>query len=373
MKSTHKGKKGQKRGSKNWSMATREELLERYSLHQIYIKDLRCDTHHRGSYILLRAFGEPFIKPIVVNAVEDEAGDVDKLAIHDNCEPARGRSLLPRGALVAVKEPFYMMAACGNSEIRVDHPCDLIYLAGEDELIPACWRTSRSTLEYKELGNEAYSHRDYLVASRHYTFGLDRVEEQDDVLRRTLLRNRALASLFCGKFESARSDAMNSLAKFPSQKTVAEDTVGLHRAALASYQLQDYQSARTLLRKLLQNAPYDDEAQDELAKVFARLQEQKEGVYDLHALALSMPEKKFFADCASFIRGVATFAPKGRAPGLFATEDLAWIDGAPIVDVFALQGKMDYNAIGLTPNRPHEPYGDTPDIESGPDKTSIAL
>ncbi|KEQ98326.1 hypothetical protein AUEXF2481DRAFT_479711 [Aureobasidium subglaciale EXF-2481] len=134
--------------------------------------------------------------------------------------------------------------------------------------------------------------------------------------------------------------------------------------------------------------------------------------------------------CSSFTRRVTTFAPKGRAPGLFATEDisvgalvacekthpyvhsfrskfdispnavlvsriiqmlfdsaprlsntdappktsdLTWIDGAPIVDVFTLQGKMDYNAIVLTPHRPHEPYGDTPDIESGPDKTSITL
>ncbi|THX34840.1 hypothetical protein D6D10_07464 [Aureobasidium pullulans] len=59
-------------------------------LKRIYLKDLKSNTHNHGCYVVLRAFGEPVIKPIVINAIEDESGEVDRLAIHDMCEPSRG-------------------------------------------------------------------------------------------------------------------------------------------------------------------------------------------------------------------------------------------------------------------------------------------
>ncbi|THY38348.1 hypothetical protein D6C99_09137 [Aureobasidium pullulans] len=45
-------------------------------LKRIYLKDLKSNTHNHGCYVVLRAFGEPVIKPIVINAVEDESGEV---------------------------------------------------------------------------------------------------------------------------------------------------------------------------------------------------------------------------------------------------------------------------------------------------------
>ncbi|TIA60596.1 hypothetical protein D6C77_04036 [Aureobasidium pullulans] len=111
-----KGKHGKKRGSKDCPTSTREQLLERFSkeksfftafekplkpdpyppcavplkkLKRIYLKDLKSNAHNHGCYVVLRAFGEPVIKPIVINAVEDESGEVDRLAIHDMCEPSR--------------------------------------------------------------------------------------------------------------------------------------------------------------------------------------------------------------------------------------------------------------------------------------------
>ncbi|THY28402.1 hypothetical protein D6D01_03888 [Aureobasidium pullulans] len=392
-----------------FSLTTLEEPLkpDLYPPCAVYLNYLRSNTHHRGCYVVLRAIGEPVIKPIVINAVEDETGEVDRLAIHDVCELARSRCLLPKDTVVAVKEPFYMMTACGSYEIRIDHPCDLVYLAGEDK------------------------ERNYSVSltAVRYTFGLDILSDSDDSLQRTLLRNSALVSLFCGKFGSARLDALNSLSEYSGPETVEDDIKGLYRAALALYQQQDYSAAQSVLDELLELAPDDKEARLESTKISARLREQDEGIYDFHALALSMPGTEFFADCASFLRRTEVRQTKGCGSGIFATEDIpaggliacekayacvhlfkskfdinteaalasriiqrltdnVWqqrdekpqtasdfqsVDGIPVIDALRVTEMGDVNSFGLIPNRPSEPYGNTPDIESDPDTTSLAL
>jgi hypothetical protein len=80
----------------------------------------------------------------VATCVEDEYGDVEKIAIYNEREAINPDDLLPVGTIMAVKEPFYKTAVNGDYTIRVDHPSDVVYLDPADERVPLAWQTSSS-------------------------------------------------------------------------------------------------------------------------------------------------------------------------------------------------------------------------------------
>jgi hypothetical protein len=74
-------------------------------LKPIYLRDLTLETQHRGCVLVVRAFSVPNKMTSIQNAVEDENGDVARLAIYNLLPSVLANELLPKGTLIAIKEP----------------------------------------------------------------------------------------------------------------------------------------------------------------------------------------------------------------------------------------------------------------------------
>jgi hypothetical protein len=139
-------------------------------LEKIFLKDLRFETHHRGSFLLLRVFCQPFRKSAVMAAIEDETSDVDRLALYHTKQTLRAFEVLPEGTVVSVKEPFYHMEEDGRYALRVDHPSDMVVLNHRDKLYPEQWQnceeTQMMTRDWKLEGDKAINRDEYLEAHR---------------------------------------------------------------------------------------------------------------------------------------------------------------------------------------------------------------
>lgn len=130
-------------------------------LHKGMIRDLRLETNHRGSYLLLRFKCSAMRMNAVLNIVEDEAGTVVEFTLYMQ-EPEVVRAaetILKNGAVIILKEPYFKVATSGSYLIRVDHPTDIVWLSEDDPRAPVLWRTSTAITSkcadyWKKKGND---------------------------------------------------------------------------------------------------------------------------------------------------------------------------------------------------------------------------
>jgi hypothetical protein len=137
----------------------------------------------------------------VQNAVEDKNFDVDQLAVYNADPKATPEHVLPKGAIFAIKEPFYKTAASGGYLLRVDHPSDIIRLQPNHPLVPhelakGLSELDKEALSYKDVGNAYFKSKDYLRAFKAYTQGLNACGDNEDSLQRDLYQNRAIVSIY---------------------------------------------------------------------------------------------------------------------------------------------------------------------------------
>lgn len=67
----------------------------------------------------MRVFTEPVRYVSVQAGVEDEAGEVDQLAVYNNDPKLKAPQMLPKGAVFAIKEPLYKTSSSGGYLVRV--------------------------------------------------------------------------------------------------------------------------------------------------------------------------------------------------------------------------------------------------------------
>ena len=97
-------------------------------LKKVLIKDLLLETHHRGSYILLRAVTPATGMIGIIAVVEDEKGDVLLLQLYNHETALATDGRLVEGAMVLVKEPFMLRTSSGDLGVRIDHLSDIRFL-----------------------------------------------------------------------------------------------------------------------------------------------------------------------------------------------------------------------------------------------------
>lgn len=99
--------------------------------------------------------------------MEDEHGNVDKLAIYNHSDTSI-LSNLPEECIVAVKEPYYRFNGDGKDDymICVDHPGDVLLLRFNDPIIPRPLRreSHRAAKEWKKSGDQAFLQKDLATA-----------------------------------------------------------------------------------------------------------------------------------------------------------------------------------------------------------------
>jgi hypothetical protein len=119
------------------------------NLKPITIGSLKLETHHRGSYLLLRAITPPKRMTGILVLVEDEHRDATLLQLYQQEEndnrPAT--DVVEEGSILLVQEPFFKIMASGGYGLRVDHLSDVISLAKEDPKVPQSWRPRRQEIE----------------------------------------------------------------------------------------------------------------------------------------------------------------------------------------------------------------------------------
>ncbi|KAM0466045.1 hypothetical protein ACHAPV_000998 [Trichoderma viride] len=301
------------------------------SLAPIHLRDLTLETQHRGRVLIVRAFCEPNSMVSIQNAVEDELGDVDRLAIYNLLPTTEANAVLPQGAIVAVKEPYYKLTADGGPFVRVDHPTDFVLLKPGNSIIPRRFDTrikqiGQSATRLKEEGNSRFQRGDFQVAAEIYSDALDAcgLGGDDNDLRRDLCRNRAAANLRLGRYELAIKDAMASMASAEDITEAAKslNIKALYRAGKAAYEMQDFAQAKRHFGQVLELDTGNKEARVDLSRTEKRLSEQENGDYDFSMMVKSATAQHYLLDHASFLRRVKVASAESRGRGLFATEAL---------------------------------------------------
>ncbi|KAK4543021.1 hypothetical protein LTR36_006019 [Oleoguttula mirabilis] len=300
-------------------------------LEAITISDLRLETHHRGRVLFVRTFGHPIRLSSVQNVIEDEHGDVDKLAVYNVDPTLDPEKLLPKGAIFAIKEPFYKTTADGGVSLRVDHPSDIIRLQPLDSNIPAGLsprfvELDKSGADWKKEGNAAYASKDYIIAVDAYSQGLSACSADDEVLKCDLLRNRAMVNLCLKRHESALSDAKNSVIAASVDNDggamMQLNSKAYYRAGRAAYELGQFEQAEDLFSKAQALNPDDADAAREVKRIAARLSEMTSGSYDFAKMSKAASKKHNRLDHASFIKQGAVREAGKHGRGLFATVDI---------------------------------------------------
>ncbi|KAJ7810418.1 hypothetical protein B0H14DRAFT_3112485 [Mycena olivaceomarginata] len=332
------------------------------SLTPITLRDLRLETHHRGRVLVARALSVPSRISAVMNAIEDGNGDVDRLAIHNLPRSARTERVLPSGAIVAVKEPYYKVSGDGGVLVRVDHRSDFILLKPDDALVPVKLRSTstgnksnlkKTPTQLKENGNSAFKQGDWEMAADCYTEALGLSNEVDDDLRHTLYRNRAGARLRLGHYEWAREDALASgtnlsLGDAPTGDVKSQNLKAFFRAGRAEYQLGNFAQAQAHFQRTLELDDSNKDALADLKRTTQRLAEQEDGQFDLTAMSVSVNENHVRLDHASFVKHTK-IAPAGhRGRGLVATKDLKRSDLIMVEKAFCVAYEKEKDVGGTS-------------------------
>lgn len=142
-------------------------------LKRVAIKDLLLETHHRGTYLLLRSITPPDRMTAVMSIVEDENKDALMPQLYhqeeENERPAD--DILPEGTVLVVKEPYLKLMSDGDHGLRIDHPSDIIHLPSHDDRVPTCWQPRRkekslTASAWKKKGNNRFDESKYHAAIR---------------------------------------------------------------------------------------------------------------------------------------------------------------------------------------------------------------
>lgn len=131
-------------------------------LQKLFIKDLRLETHHRGSYVLLRAVTPSTFMTAVMAIMEDEKGHGVPFQLYQQKANAyrTAKDVIQEGHICILKEPYFKVMNDGGYGLRVDHVGDILWLSVDDERVPPAWKPRISDLdidaiELKDEGNRA--------------------------------------------------------------------------------------------------------------------------------------------------------------------------------------------------------------------------
>ena len=299
-------------------------------LSPIGLADLLLETHHRDKIVFVRTIDSAIRIAAIQSLVEDSSGAVEKLALYNSDPTVNAEDLLPEGALLAVKEPYYTIAEGGHG-LRIDHPSDLVQSNPRYQQVPDSFRfdaaeeCNKSASEFKQAGNDAYKKGSYFAALWAYGQGVDACSTEDADIRHDILRNRAIVNTYLRRFEAALSDAKASIipGKDHEEKIIALNAKAHFRAGRAAYNLAKFQEAQACFKTVQELTPSDKDALFESEKIDNRLREQSTGDYDFPKMSKSTSKKHNRLDHADWTSGTIVRETQGRGKGLFAAKNFA--------------------------------------------------
>ncbi|TEY48900.1 hypothetical protein BOTCAL_0290g00120 [Botryotinia calthae] len=288
-------------------------------LKPIQIKDLRLETHHRGSYLLVRASTPPTRMTAIMAIVEDENEDGIQLQLYqqpdERVRPAT--SVIMKNDVFLVKEPYFKTTSDGGYGLRVDHVSDITYLDAHHNLLPEKWKPtiidiSKTAGDWRQEGNDAMEKKQYWEAIKNYTAAL---KCSPSVHLAEIIRlNSALAYLRNGNLDAALTDTkcMVSLKDAPEK--------ALYRAGQALYGLERFSECHDIFEHLCAKYPNNAAATTGLKRVSRRVKEQESGIYDFGSIYKELSATRPpHLDHATYVGPVVVKSSPGRGQGLFTT------------------------------------------------------
>ncbi|KAK4167213.1 SET and MYND domain-containing protein 4 [Cladorrhinum sp. PSN259] len=284
----------------------------------IPLSDLEVGSHHRGKGIVVKVISPPFVGAGAVSIVEDEFGNVDKLAIY-NQNDSSILSAVPEGCIVAVKEPYYKHNGGdgGDYMVCVDHPSDVILLRFSDPIIPESLRVGpllKTADEWKNAGDTAFLGKDFPTAVFCYSEALE--VSDDAAFRAPIFTKRAGTNLLLGRYDAAKADSLASGTGGPG------DWKAYYNAGRAAYGLCEYEKSKEFLEKAVELNSSNKAIRKEYDRCLARLREQETGEYDFPAMFASLSPTNVHLDRGSFLRNTRVAESPLHGRGLFAAKDL---------------------------------------------------
>ena len=118
-------------------------------LRPIAIRDLQLETHHRGTYLLLRSITQPSRMTAIMALMEDENRDVIMLQLYqqEDEDIREATNIVSVGTILLVKEPYFKVMVDGEYGLRVDHISDVIHVNEDDAKIPEALRPQLTEIE----------------------------------------------------------------------------------------------------------------------------------------------------------------------------------------------------------------------------------
>lgn len=192
-------------------------------LNPIYFTELQVGEVHHGRVVYGKLCVEAFRRSMIMTLLEDDNGLAVRLAIYDTApsQSADIKKLYPRGARVAVKEPYIMRAPDGSILIWVDNPANVHKLVTEEMLLRV------NVQEVRKRGNMCFREKNWDAAAENYTKCIDATHLQlkesvlndDQNISASLLHaysNRAETWLQLKEFKRAIEDSDEALGIDPN-------------------------------------------------------------------------------------------------------------------------------------------------------------
>lgn len=293
------------------------------------IADLRMETHHRGRQLRIQR-----ISPVVDLAarswamVQDEHGEETErleVCLH---KVRHGEDVLESAKTFIIKDPYFTLTDQGEPTLRIDHLSDLMVCHDEPTIHGSdVAAAEKAATACKQRGNAALKQQDLPLAHVEYSRGLrianqSLVAEHNPDLARDLFRNRAYVNLLLEQYDEAISDARASLTGRDDQRSRELDGKAHFRAGCAAYHLGNYEEAKQFFQHQQKVSPDDKDARKELNRAEKRVQESKNGAYDLVKISRGLSQKCPRADAATFLENTRIKDSPGRGRGLFAVRDM---------------------------------------------------
>jgi hypothetical protein len=137
-------------------------------LRRVAIKDLRLETHHWGTYLLLRSITPPSRMTAIMALMEDENSDVILLQLYQQQDEntRKAADVVDVGTVLLIKEPYFKIMADGEYGLREDHLSDVVRFSMDDAKIPQAWQPRLLEIEdsaesSKIKGNQAMGESRY--------------------------------------------------------------------------------------------------------------------------------------------------------------------------------------------------------------------
>ncbi|KAK8116882.1 uncharacterized protein PG998_005163 [Apiospora kogelbergensis] len=286
---------------------------------------MKLETHHRGSKTLIRVLTPGDRINAALAVVEDQEGTGVLLQLYnlpEESEVPADYTLYP-GRVGILKEPFFKATSAGAYSLRVDHVNDIVWLAPEDEKIPARWRqrlrAPNDSFKARMDGNKAIGTNQWAKAESLYSSAIDAARSLEE--SRLAHLNRSLANLRLGRCETALSDATKSA---PDDEPHESENLSLRekrlfREAKALYAMDKYQECVGRLTVMTKEFPDNNAVKPELGRAQARLREQQTGAFSFRNMYKEAAVEPPVVDCATFTGPVEIRPSPGRGRGSFTT------------------------------------------------------